>query len=475
MKRRRGLGWRLAIAFALVAAATALLAAATLTVAWQRQFEGYVRQGLQEQASYVASALGQEYAVSGSWFGVPFDAIAHTSMMTGRRIQIFDATGKMWLDSGPNPQLRQLEPEALTNLTAATGNLAVTADINAGGRRIGLVRVVSQASSGFLTERDVSFQRASLMALVLAAVLAVAFAGAAGVIYARSIVRPIDRVTATAAALSAGKRDARTGMGGEDPVGVLGRTLDAMADSIEADRQFERRLTADVAHELRTPLQAIQATVEAMQDGVLPADESRLETVRNETRRLARLTESILELSRLERGADPFEMRPMDPADALAMALDTHRVLIEAAGLVLSEDAEHGLVMMGDRDRLTQAFGNLLSNAARYTPSGGSVTVSLHGEGNEAVVSVADTGIGIAHEDRERVFTRFWRADAARSRATGGIGVGLSVLREIVDRHGGRVSVSDVAGGGTQFAVRLPLLVAPAPNAPGRRSFGPGA
>ena len=289
--------------------------------------------------------------------------------------------------------------------------------------------------------------------------LAVLFATAAGMLYSRLVVRPIDRVTQTAAALSAGKMDARTGMSGEDAVGLLGRTLDEMATSIEAEREFERRLTADVAHELRTPLQAIQATVEAMQDGVLPADAEHLGVVRNETVRMGRLADSILELSRLENRSLPFRMAPIDPAVPLSRAVEAHRALLESLDLHVVTDIEEGSTVSADLDRLTQAFSNLLSNAARYTPEGGTVTIGLHATARQVVATVRDTGIGIPEDQRDRIFTRFWRSDAARELSRSGFGIGLAVVREIVEQHGGTVNfTSNGPEPGTTFEVTLPLV-----------------
>ena len=327
-----------------------------------------------------------------------------------------------------------------------------------GEEAVGAVRVASVAPGTFLTDRDVRFRVSSTLGLVVAALLAVGLATAAGFVYSRVFSKPIERLTRTAAALRSGARDARTGMKGEDPVGTLGRTLDEMADAIEAEREFERRLTADVAHELRTPLQSIQATVEAMQDGVLPADPERLGVVRDETVRLGRLADSILELSRLETRSVPLRVEPVDLSVPVSRSLETHRVLFESMEIGLSQRIDEGAVVVGDTDRLTQAVGNLLSNAARYTPAGGSVTVAVRTEGADAVVSVSDTGIGVPQEDRERVFARFWRSDAARERSRSGFGIGLPVVREIVEQHGGSVAlVPNDPGPGTTFVIRLPL------------------
>lgn len=459
--RHRGLGWQLGIAFALVAIATAAIAGVMISAVWQRQFESYVRKGLQDDAEgYALSYANNVYIPFGGWPSVVQMPPPQGNTL-GLRVEVFDAAGSKLADNAD--ALKALTGENVA-ITPPASAIAAEAPIVVAGRRVGTVRVWSLSPGGLLTTRDLAFRSASISALLLAALLAVVLASAAGVLYARSIVKPIDHVTETAAALRSGDQEARTSMSGDDPVGVLGRTLDEMADAIEADRESERRLTADVAHELRTPLQAIQATVEAMQDGVLPLGEKQLETVRHETIRLARLTDSILELARLERGAVALRREPLDASAPLLAALDTHRMLIESAGLTLAEDITPGLSVLGDADRLTQAYGNLLSNAARYTPSGGHVTVRLAREDAEAVVTIADTGIGIAAEELDRVFVRFWRADAARSRTTGGLGVGLAVVKEIVERQGGRVTVTSEPSEGTTFAVRLPLELPPQPK-----------
>jgi signal transduction histidine kinase len=325
------------------------------------------------------------------------------------------------------------------------------------GLKVGHVRVWAYGPGALLTDRDVQFRSGSLSALVIAALVAIALASSAGFWYARRLTRPIAAITNTARALRGGDRQARTGLHGGDEIAVLGRTFDEMADSIEADRELERRLTADVAHELRTPLQAIQAIVEAIQDGVLPADEERLATLHHETVRLARLADGILELTRLERGSVPFDLQRIELATPVRAAAESHVALIEAHELAFSTHLQSGVWVTADADRLQQAVGNLLSNAARYTPAGGSIELVLRTEPGCAFIEVTDTGIGIAEEDRARVFSRFWRADAARATATGGLGIGLAVTKEIVERHRGQILIEQPAAGGTRFVIRLPL------------------
>lgn len=433
---------------------TALLTAVLVSVSWDVQFDRYIRSNLESVAQSWAQVFASGYQQTGTWEGGWLANVPRFGMMRGGiGLELLDQNGRVlmqdlgfqrYLTGGPG-QLQQPEGPVVETPVLVDNQI------------VGTVRVWSPSTGRLQSDIDERFRRAALWALGTAALLAVALATAVGVWYARRVTRPILRITETAQALRSGNEHARTNMVGEDEVGLLAKTFDEMADAIEADRELERRLTGDVAHELRTPLQAIQATVEAMQDGVLPADPERLEVVRNETVRLGRLADGILELTRLERGSVPFSMQRIDVATPVRAAADTHRALMESLDLVMTVDIVEGLHVMGDDERLRQALGNLLSNAARYTPEGGRVEVSVRKETDQAVITVADTGIGIAEQDLPRVFSRFWRADEARSRATGGLGIGLSVVKEIVERHHGTIGARRRDGDGSVFSIRLPL------------------
>jgi signal transduction histidine kinase len=384
---------------------------------------------------------------------------------TGIGVQILDPSGKIvYDDASMSAHVRDVvglgavqgqDKEAVVILEPR--GQVVTSKVMVAGKQVGTVRVWAYSAGALMTPRDQKFKTGSFTGLAIAALVAIFFASLGGVWYANRLVRPIERITQTAQAMKSGDREARTGLEGNDEIGFLGQTFDQMADAIEADREMERRLTADVAHELRTPLQAIQATVEAMQDGVLPADEERLGIVRDETVRLARLADGILELTRLERGSVPFTCTRVDLAVPVRTAVDTHEALIETREIVLSVDIAQGVFACVDSDRLQQAVGNLLSNAARYTPAGGRIVVSVHRDRGQAVIEVADTGMGIAEKDLPLVFSRFWRADEARATTSGGLGIGLAVTKEIVERHKGTIGVTRRHGGGSVFAIRLPL------------------
>ena len=267
-------------------------------------------------------------------------------------------------------------------------------------------------------------------------------------------------ISQAAQRIKEGDLTARSGLSGDDDLGQLGETFDDMAESLERDRELERRLTSDVAHELRTPLMSILATVEAMQDEVLPCDQEHLALVSSETKRLSRLVDSMLRLSRLENGSVRLDIIPVDVVALVRGIATSHQALLEDMGLEMAFENLTGrdeLDVELDRDTVTQAVTNIISNAMRYTPAPGKVTVRVAADEDGALVSVSDTGIGIAPEDLDRVFGRFWRAEESRNRVAGGLGVGLAVTKEIVDRHHGMINVESEQGVGTTFTIFLPF------------------
>lgn len=296
-----------------------------------------------------------------------------------------------------------------------------------------------------------------LIAVITAAAIALVLSIILGLLFAVSIATPVQKISDTASAIKEGNLDARTGLTGDDQMSQLGQRFDEMADAIERDRDLERQLIGDVAHELRTPLMAIQATVEAIQDGVFPADEEHLNTISYETRRLGRLVEALLHLNRLENGTAEIKRTVVNLSTVCGGLSTTHEALLQDSGIMFFTDITPNVLVIGDQDLLSQAIANLLSNAVRYTPENGMVTLELTRDNGYARIAVKDTGVGIAPDDLKKVFSRFWRADAARESVGGGLGIGLALVKEVTDQHFGEVSVESILGEGSIFTMRIPL------------------
>jgi len=442
--------------------------------AWNYQFNQYVRQNLRDIAAVVATAATNAYQQYGGWNFSYYNVIPQVTMSNEIRVQIISNDGRIIYDDMAlrrhmqeviaGSDRMQFTQEAaddpalgIYDLVNPPSGTAEQAPVIYNGEVVGTVSVYALSPSGFLTQRDIALRSASMWTLVASAIAATVFATLAGYYYAQRLVRPIHKVTDAALALRDGEQFARTGLTGDDEISQLGEIFDTMADSIAADRELERRLTSDVAHELRTPLMGIQATVECIQDGIYEADVENLDTIQSEVRRLTRLTNVILELSRLETGALPFNMELIDIALPLSYALDAHWGLFESLDLTLESYIREELYVIGDNERLQQALGNILGNAARYTPEGGTVIVGSYKQDEFAVVEIIDTGIGMNEENLNNLYKRFWRADSARARSTGGIGIGLSITKEIIERHKGRIEVESQENVGTTFRIFVPL------------------
>ena len=219
--------------------------------------------------------------------------------------------------------------------------------------------------------------------------------------------------------------------------------------------RVRRDFVANVSHEFKTPLTAIQGFAETLLGGALDDKANRkrfMEIIREHAQRLARLTDDLLKLSRIEAGRLELESRPVSVAALVNGCVETARLKAESKGLRLAVQVPEGLpAVRGDAVQLGEVLQNLVDNALQYTPPGGRIDVTAYSNGQEVIFTVADTGIGIPEADLERIFERFYRVDAARSREAGGTGLGLSIARHIVDAHGGRIWVESAVGQGSRF------------------------
>src|SRR5581483_7195797 len=254
---------------------------------------------------------------------------------------------------------------------------------------------------------------------------------------------------------AAGERDARAGAEGPGELGTLARAFDSMADEVVRAEQVRRSLAADVAHELRTPLAALQAGLEEVRDGLRAPDTARLATLHDQALRLGRIVEDLADLSAAESAALSLHRADVDLAAVARTAIAGHRPQLDSAGLRLDADLATALPVHADPDRLHQAITNILANAARYCRPGDRVTIRGHQQDGHAVLTVADTGPGIPADELPHVFQRLWRGHHAR--AVTGSGIGLAVVRELITAHGGTATATSPAGAGTTVTVRLPL------------------
>jgi heavy metal sensor kinase len=308
-------------------------------------------------------------------------------------------------------------------------------------------------------EVGVEFQQARTL-LLASLPAALVLAGGLGYVLARKSLAPVHQLRRLTEAITADRLDRRLpGAHTRDELGRLAQTINAMIGRLERSFAEVRRFTADASHELRTPLTVLRAETEAALARPLSAAEYQqvLASILEECDRLTRLTEQLLMLAREEAGSAKPSTAAVDLNAVITHAVEMMRPLAEAHGLRLDLKSGRPVTVAGNETRLRQVLLNLLDNAIKYTPQGGSVTVDVTPSDHQAVVTVSDSGIGIASEHQALVFDRFYRVDKARTRAEGGTGLGLSIVRSIVVSHGGTVAVASAPGQGSTFRVVLPL------------------
>ncbi len=311
-----------------------------------------------------------------------------------------------------------------------------------------------------------AFRNDVVLYIALAATVAALLAVAVGIFATRRITAPLEELTSAAAAMGRGERRQRAAsMYAErtDEVGELASTFNEMAAAIERQEDWRRSMSADLAHELRTPLATIQARVEALQDGVLPASAENLAVIGDEVQRLGRLLGELRSLDDMDAADFSLERRPLR-LDELA-----DEAVAAARGRFAQKDVQLALEtvpveVLGDHDRLRQVAENLLSNALKFTPSGGHVQVWAGPADAPPVaeLSVSDDGTGIAPEDLPHVFERFYRGEGAHSAP--GAGLGLAIARRLVEAHDGAIRAESGDHGGACFTVDLPPLRGPKPR-----------
>lgn len=303
-----------------------------------------------------------------------------------------------------------------------------------------------------------AFSSALLLSISIALFTATAAALVVTWHFTRRVQLSIDSVAEAATGIAAGRYGARVadpGLGAE--FATLAGTYNQLAERLEATEATRRRMLADLAHEMRTPLATIEAHLEGIEDGIREPDASTLEIIRNSTGRLGRLAEDITSVSHAEEGRLRIDLQSID-AEALVRAAVTNaqdRYVAREVDLVIEVDSNRQI--LGDPDRLGQVLTNLLDNALRHTPARGTVNVRCIDEGAWVEILVSDNGAGFAPEHLDHLFNRFYRVDSARDRAQGGSGIGLSIAKALVEAHGGAISAASPGPGlGATFTVRLP-------------------
>ena len=437
------LSLRIQLALALVA--VALLGIGIATFFSNFGLPGLVneaaRSRLERQAGHLSSVAAAFYSGSGRWTPAAGSAVVHEGRIAGIDAELLNAQGKRIAGNA--------------KLERGAGHNRVRVPVRVRDKQVGVL-VVTALGNQILTPEEQhlrhSLDRLHLISAGVSALAALLVA----LLVAETLTRPLRRIRLAAERMEEGELGTRVDISGTTELAAVGHALNRLAATLEHEEETRRESVADLAHELRTPVSGLLSRIEAAQDGVLEDMPANLEAMHAETLRLSILLDDLTRLAEAQRPGMLIEKLPLDlatigegQAEAFAPRFAEKSIDFET---VLSPAP-----VLGDAGRLSQIVSNLLENALRYTPKGGQVFLRVREERGSAVLEVADTGSGIAAEDLRHVFTRFWRGEKSRSRETGGAGIGLAIVAELVHAHEGRIDVESKLDQGSTFRVSLAL------------------
>ncbi len=448
----RKLWVRLVLAFAGVALlavlGVGLLANYQLTTGFHRYVMGH------QVEQWVLPALRSYYLRTGDWDGV--EAVFRQLPGPGQEVKrgqhrgnhphytLTDASGRVVYDETGSAPAR---------LSPTERRQAIPVEVD--GQTVGYLLAASDGAAQGRAEA--AFLQLITRSLMLAGLLSALLALLVGLGMARHLSAPLARLAHAARALSQGDLSQRVPVSGSEEVSEVMAAFNEMAQALERSETLRQQMITDIAHELRTPITVIQGNLQALLDGIYPLTQEEIAQIYDETLILARLVDDLRALTQADAGQLSLSLDAIDPAELVTQAVAVFQDAAREKAIQLQADiAPHLPAICADPQRVRQVIYNLLSNALRHTPSGGQIRVIALPDGDGVQFIVADSGPGLTPEEQARVFDRFWRADASRSRDRGGSGLGLTIAKKLIEAQGGAMGVESEPGQGARFWFVLP-------------------
>lgn len=435
---------KLVLAFLFVSLLSSGLIALFTRAATDREFQKFISQRYEKE---LAAQLQDYYREAGGWQDAeaPFN---RERFPHGKTRPLFfaiaDEEGNIVVEGAGYRAGEKISPQTLKNGRA----------LEVEGKTVGVLLFDAPPERSPLEDE---FIRRVGISIFLSALGALSAAFILGLILSRAITKPVLELTAATRDVAGGNLGRRVAVRSNDEIGELAASFNKMSADLERSLSLRKQMTADIAHELRTPLSLIIGHAEAVHDGVLPPSVENFEIIREEAERLEKLVNDLRTLSLADAGELSAEFQRADVNELLRDLRAHYLTPFSTKRLALELETDSAPLEANlDPMRIAQALSNILDNALRYAPEGGRVVLSARRIQNEIEISVADNGEGVAPEEAARLFERFYRADEARAREDGGSGLGLAIAKSIVETHGGRIWAESEKGKGLRVFIRLP-------------------
>ncbi|HZK56431.1 MAG TPA: ATP-binding protein [Desulfosporosinus sp.] len=445
----------------IIALITLTLSMLSVKLVFQRQFSDYVAQANETTFGQLPTRLSALYVSKGTWDPASLKEIIN-SLPAGTTLTLTDPNGKLIATLNNSMGGMMGNQGGMMGMSSASSTnykeklLTVLGPI--GTIATALVRY--PATAPILNPQDALFLSSVFRSLLYAGMLALILGILLSYYTSRRLVAPLKRLTLAADRIGHGHLDEHVGIHTKDEIGQLANAFNTMTENLKRQEILRKQFTADIAHELRTPLTSIKSYIEAFQDNVLPANEENLSSIHEEIDRLVDLSSDLKDLNVAEIGALMLTLEPVDLKQLLEKVVHSLHPLLQQKHLALNWNVTpEPLTTSGDERLLTRLFYNLIHNAYRYSNINGKITLSLAQTLDYAEIKIKNSGLGISEEDLPLIFERFYRADKSRTRETGGSGIGLALVQQIITLHQGSVTVQSKVGQETEFMVRLPKKI----------------
>ena len=430
------------------------VAAIFATAIWNTRAE-FIRFLTDETQTDIVDQLADYHRTHGSWAGV--ESLFFQQSSPGQpgngpnprhmrfSFVLADEQGRVILAGGKYRPGQRLSAYRLRNGVPITEQ----------GRIVGVLLPLSEPFEG--GSRELEFIQRINRTLLFGALTGASIALLLGVLLSRTLTRPIRELTRATHAVAEGDLSQQVPVRSNDELGELAQAFNKMSNELLRSVNARRQMTADIAHELRTPLSLILGHAEAVHDGVLPPSRDNFEIIREEATRLEHLVNDLRTLSLADAGELTISLQMIEPERLLQEIASLYQYQTQRKDIILGLDIASSVPAIEvDPGRITQVLTNILDNALRYTPEGGSILLSAKEVNGHVQLAVQDSGPGLKAEELGRIFNRFYRTDASRQREDGGSGLGLAIAKSIVEAHGGQISAESEAGGGLRVIISLP-------------------
>lgn len=453
---------KLSLSYIMVMLTSILLISGFMNFFMDKHFREYVQQNQEQRNKDIVTQLKGQYQSDGKWNYDGIEIIGVNALENGLIIKVKDISGRTVWDATEHNNgmcqriIEQMAQNVSSRYPYVNGSYKeIPYNVYSKLDKVGVVEIGSYGPY-YLSDHDLAFIGALNKLLLGAGIFSLIFALVIGHFMAKRLSAPISKVISSAQSIARGYfSDRILNKSSTTEINQLTSTINHLAETMEKQESLRKRMTADVAHELRTPLATLQSHIEAMIDGIWKPDAERLTSCHDEIVRISKMVGDLEKLAKFEGENLIIYKEPFDVSELIRKLVKNFdsEFLSKDIQVSFSGSSEE---IFADKDKISQVLVNLLSNAQKYTPQGGKVQISVKGTEEYTEIIVKDNGPGIPEEDLPFIFERFYRADKSRNRLTGGSGIGLAIAKAIMNAHKGNIEVVSIVGQGSEFILKLP-------------------